>query len=405
MVGSPEDRLLPQDLGTTVAGNVGRMAGREIRFNRPAIEGAELSYIEQAVQEGHTSSTGPFSARVSQLLREEIGSADVLLTTSCTDALEMAALLLDLQPGDTVIVPSFTFVSTALAFAREGAQLLFCDIEPETMGLDPACLAELMDPTVKAVVTVHYAGVACDMAGIQQVLESWSGVSLVEDTAHAIFGRRAGRPLGSFGRFGALSFHETKSFICGEGGALLVNRDDDVDRAHVLRDKGTDRRAFDLGRIDKYTWKDLGSSFGLSDVLAAYLWGQFEQRDAILAKRRRVYERYRDLLRPVADKHGIQLPHVPDDCEPAYHMFHVLLPTADARDAAIRYMTERGVHPTFHYVPLHTSDGAKRHMVRETECPVTDDVSARLLRLPFYNSMSETEIDHVVDLLLASLRG
>jgi dTDP-4-amino-4,6-dideoxygalactose transaminase len=379
------------------------MAVPEIRFNRPSVEGEELAYIAQAVSGGHTSTSGPFSTRVSDLLRDELGAADVLLTTSCTDALEMAALLLNLEPGDTVIVPSFTFVSTALAFARERAHLVFCDIERETLGLDPACLTELLDPSVKAVVTVHYAGVGCDLDGLGRVLEDWPEVSLIEDTAHALFGRRNGRALGTVGRFGTLSFHETKNFVCGEGGALVVNLADDVDRAHVLRDKGTDRRDFSRGLVDKYSWKDIGSSFGLSDLLAAYLWGQLEKRESILAKRRHVYERYQELLAPHAGDLGVRLPQIPEGCDPSYHMYYVLLPSPEGRDHALSYMTNRGVHATFHYVPLHTSTGAKAHVARETSCPVTEDVSGRLLRLPFFNSMSDGEIDRVVELLLASL--
>lgn len=379
------------------------MGEPEIPFNRPSIEGSELLYMEQAVRQGHTSASGPFSQRVAALLGEEVGCEDVLLTTSCTDALEMSAMLLDLQPGDTVIVPSFTFVSTALAFAREGARLLFCDIEPKTLGLDPERLAELLDPTVRAVITVHYAGVGSDVDGLQNVIADWPGVSLIEDAAHALFGTYRGRPLGSFGRFATLSFHETKNLICGEGGALLVNRPDDVDRAHVLHDKGTNKRAFMLGHVDKYSWRDVGSSFGLSDVLAAYLYGQLEQRESILDKRRSVYEGYRELLAPETEALHIELPSVPAGCTPAYHMFHVLLESREQRDASLQYMRARGVHPTFHYVPLHDSDGARRHLARPSPCPVTEDVSGRLIRLPFYNSMSSADIERVVELLVASI--
>ena len=375
-----------------------------IRFNRPSIEGQELAHVEQAIRDGHTSTSGPFSKRVSDLLRQSLGSDSVLLTTSCTDALEMCAMLLSIGPGDRVVVPSFTFVSTALAFARQGAQLVFCDIERETLGLDPAHLAELIDPTVKAVVTVHYAGVGCDLEGIELALEDWPEVSLVEDAAHALFGRRNGRDLGTVGRLGTLSFHETKNFVCGEGGALLVNRPEDVDRAHVLRDKGTDRRAFEQGLVDKYTWQDTGSSFGLSDVLAAFLYGQLEQRESIVAKRRHVHERYDALLTEHAERIGLTLPYVPDGCEPAYHMYYVLTPSADARNHSLQYMSERGVHAAFHYVPLHSSPGAKPHLAFETPCPVTDDVSSRLLRLPFFNSLTDEQIDRVVDALVASLR-
>ncbi len=258
-----------------------------IPFNRPTIEGDELLYVRQAIEGGHTSSSGPFSQKASRLLQEATGAAEVLMTTSCTDALEMSAMLLDIRPGDTVIVPSFTFVTTALAYVRQGARLLFADIEPTTLGLDPDHVAELLEPSVRAVVPVHYAGIACDVEGLAKALEGWDRADMVEDNAHGLFGSYQGSPLGSFGRYATLSFHETKNFVCGEGGALLINRPHDVARAHVVYDKGTNRRAFMLGEVDKYSWKDTGSSFGMSDLTAAYLVGQLEQRQAILGKRER----------------------------------------------------------------------------------------------------------------------
>ena len=298
-----------------------------IPFNRPSIEGREIELMRAAVEEGgHTSAAGPFTDQVAEILRQETGAQEVLLTTSCTAALEMSAMLLDIEPGDTVVVPSFGFVTTALAFVRQGARVLFCDIEDRTLGLDPDHLDALMDDSVRAVVPIHYAGVACDVAGIRSVLERWPRAELVEDNAHGLFGRYRGEPLGSFGRFATLSFHETKNFICGEGGALVVNRADDVDRAHVVYHKGTNRQAFLHGQVDKYSWQDTGSSFGLSDVLAAFLRGQLERRESILAKRRTVFERYQRLLEPHASQLGLRLPIVPEDCEQAYHMFYVLLP-------------------------------------------------------------------------------
>lgn len=375
-----------------------------IPFNRPALEGNELAYVQQAVEGGHTSSSGPFAQQAAELLRDAVGARDVLLTTSCTDALEMTALLLDIRPGDTVVVPSFTFVSTALAYVREGARILYCDIEPETLGLDPAHLDELMDDSVRAVVPVHYAGVGCDVAGITKVLEGHPQVELVEDNAHGLFGSYRDRPLGSFGRYSTLSFHETKNFICGEGGALIVNREEDVDRAHVLYDKGTNRRAFMLGAVDKYSWRDVGSSFGLSDVLAAYLFAQLEHKERILLKRRAAFERYERLLTPYAAEIGLRLPVVPEDRDQAYHMFYVLLPDRQQRDHALQVMRSRDVQGTFHYVPLHSSDGGLRFRARKTACPVTDDISGRLLRLPFYNGLTDSEADRVVDALLSASR-
>jgi dTDP-4-amino-4,6-dideoxygalactose transaminase len=371
-----------------------------IRFNRPGLEGRELDYIEQAVLGGHTSASGPFSDRVVDLLRERLGVADVLLTTSCTDALEMTSLLLDLGPGDTVVVPSFTFTSTALAFARQGVNLRFADIEPTTLGIDPAHVKDLLDDTVRAVVGVHYAGIGCDLDGLGEVLAERPDVAFVEDNAHGLFGTFRGRQLGTFGRFATLSFHETKNFICGEGGALLVNDPADVDRAHVLHDKGTDRRAFMLGQVDKYSWKDTGSSFGMSDILAAFLLGQLEQSDDILSRRGDVARRYREALEPHVDRLGITLPVEPAHCESAHHMFYVLMPSRDQRDAMLTGLRERGVQATFHYVPLHSSDAGRAFSDDHHDCPVTDDVSGRLIRLPYYTSLTADDQQTVVDAFL-----
>lgn len=372
----------------------------EIAFNRPAVEGSELDYVQQAVSGGHLASGGEFARRAAEVLSAHTGSAEALMTTSCTAALELSAMLMDLQEGDTVIVPSFTFTSTGLAFARQGAGLVFCDIEPTTLGLDPEHLATLLDEHVRAVVVVHYAGVACDVEGIRAVLADRPDVVLLEDNAHGLFGSWRDQPLGSLGRFATLSFHETKNFVCGEGGALLLNDPDDVDRARVLYDKGTNRHAFMLGQVDKYTWKDTGSSFGLSDLLAAYLLGQLEMRAAIQAKRARVHEHYAAALEPYADEVGFAPMRVPDDRSPAHHMYYVLLPHRDRRNDVLELMLKSGVHATFHYQPLHTSDAGRAFSVRDTECPVSQDVSDRLLRLPFHNNLTESELDRVVTVFL-----
>lgn len=373
-----------------------------IPFNTPSLEGDELAYLESAVRAGQSSAKGPFSARVVELLRAELDAGDVLLTTSCTAALELAAMLLDLEPGDTVIVPSFTFVTTALAFAREGAQLLFADIEPDTFGIDPASVADLMDDSVRAVIPVHYAGVGCDIAGLQAVLAGRPQVDLIEDNAHGLFGRYRGRPLGSFGRMSTLSFHETKNFTCGEGGALVLNRPGDAERAHVLYDKGTNRRAFQHGQVDKYSWVDRGSSFGMADILAAYLLAQLEAKDKILGKRRAVHERYTELLAPDAERLGYRLPVIPPDREQAYHMFSVLLPDRATRDHVLHALQRQGITATFHYVPLHSSVMGEKLAARASACPVTDDISGRLLRLPFYNDLDEATIALVSTAFLAA---
>ena len=270
-------------------------------------------------------------------------------------------VLLDLGPEDTVVVPDFGFVTTALAYVRSGARILFCDIEDRTLGLDPAHLDSLMDDTVRAVVPIHYVGVACDLDGIREVLAGWPRAELVEDNAHGLFGKLGGKPLG-IGRFATLSFHETKNFICGEGGALVLNDPADIDRANVLYHKGTNRRDFLLGQVDKYTWQDVGSSFGLSDVLAAFLCGQLLQRDEIVRKRRAASQRYHSLLAPRCADLGLELIDVPEDCVRADHLFAVLAPDRKVRDRILRRMQTQGVHATFHYccgsTPAPWRDGA-----------------------------------------------
>lgn len=384
------DRTLPAELPN-------------IPFNSPALEGAELDYVQQAIQRGRSSAGGDFSERAAAMLVEQTGAEGALLTTSCTAALELSAMLLDLRPGDTVIVPSFTFTTTALAFAREGAGLVFCDIERSTMGLDPEHLATLLDDRVRAVVVVHYAGVACDMDGIRAVLAPYPDIALIEDNAHGLFGSWHGQPLGSLGRFATQSFHETKNIVCGEGGALLLNDARDVDRAHVLYEKGTNRRAFMLGQVDKYSWKDTGSSFGLSEVLAAYLVAQLEQRDAIQRKRRLVWEQYQRSFLPLADELGFETMQVPAGRESAHHMYCVLLPDRDRRDDVLEAMGKAGVQATFHYVPLHSSEAGRRFAARPSECPVSENLSGRLLRLPFFNNLADAEIERVVATFSASM--
>ena len=373
-----------------------------IPFNRPTLIGSELDYVRQAVEGGHTSAAGPFSRRAADLLREAHGAADVLLTTSCTDALEMAAMLLERRPGDTVIVPSFTFVSTALAFAREGFGIVFADIEPGTLGLDPHHVAELIDDSTRAIVAVHYGGIAGDLPGLARLMAG-RPVDLLEDNAHGLFATFGGRTLGTFGRMATLSFHETKNFTCGEGGALILNRESDVPRSHVLLHKGTNRRAFLLGQVDKYSWQDLGSSFGLCDLNAAYLLAQLDARDQVLTRRREVFEGYARLLQPCAADLGLGLPQVPPGDVPGYHLYYVLLPDRATRDRVMAAMRAAGVMVTFHYVPLHSSPGGLRFAARITECPVTDDVSGRLIRLPFHNALTPDDAERVVSTLIDAL--
>lgn len=373
-----------------------------IAFNVPTLTGHELDYVRRAVEGGHTSAAGPFSRSVAGLLQEAHGCADVILTTSCTDALEMAAMLLEARPGDTVIVPSFTFVSTALAFAREGFRIVFADIERETLGIDPNHVADLVDEHTRAVLAVHYGGIACDLPGLEKALAA-RAIDVIEDNAHGLFATFRGRMLGTFGRLATLSFHETKNFTCGEGGALVLNEPADVDRAHILLHKGTNRRAFMLGQVDKYSWQDLGSSFGLCDLNAAFLLAQLEAREMVLARRREVFEGYARLLEPHARALGLTLPRVPPGDVPGYHLYHVLLPDRATRDRVMAALRAAGVMATFHYVPLHSSPGGRRFAAHPTECPVTEEVSGRLLRLPFHNALTPNDVERVVTALLAAL--
>jgi len=371
-----------------------------IPFNKPEIVGDELRYIREAVESGHLSGDGAFTKRCSALLERELGVGRVLLTTSCTHALEMCALLLDVQPGDEVVVPSFAFVSTVNAFVLRGAQPVFVDVRPDTLNLDEKLVAERVGPRTKAIVALHYAGVACEMDELGRIARD-AGTSLVEDAAHALFGSYRGRALGSFGRLATLSFHETKNVSCGEGGALLVNDPALVERAEILREKGTNRSRFFRGEIDKYTWVDLGSSWLPSEVLAAYLWAQLEARDRIQRARERVWRRYRDELTGWAQAHDVRLPILPPHCGPAWHMFQLVLPSLDARQRLTEHLRARGILAVFHYLPLHLSPMGRRLGGRPGDCPVTEDLSDRLLRLPFYNGLAEEAQGEVIDAVQA----
>lgn len=370
-----------------------------IGFNRPSLTGREVDYMQQAAAAAHLSGDGPFTKRCQAALEAATGAARALLTTSCTDALELAALLLDLAPGDEVILPSFTFVSTANAFALRGAVPVFADIRPDTLNIDERRIAALITPRTRAIVVVHYAGVGCEMTPIVELARR-HGIAVIEDNAHGLFGRYRDRPLGSFGALATLSFHETKNISCGEGGALLVNDPALVARAEVLREKGTNRSAFLRGQVDKYTWVDLGSSFLPSELLAAFLWAQLEDAGAIQQRRMAVWHRYASGLEAWAAQHGVGTPYVPGHCAHAAHMFYLLLPTVDERDRFIAHLKARGAQAVFHYVPLHTSPMGGRWPLR-APCPVSEQISARLVRLPFYTGLDAATQQQVIDAVVA----
>jgi dTDP-4-amino-4,6-dideoxygalactose transaminase len=364
-------------------------------FNRPTLCGHELEYIAEAVANGHTSGDGRFTLKCQTLLEQALTVPKVLLTTSCTHALEMTALLLNIEPGDEVIVPSFTFVSTINAFALRGARPVFSDIRADTLNLDEVRLTRLITPRTKAVLLVHYAGVACAMGPILEVAKQHS-LAVVEDNACGLFGRYRGRYLGTFGCLATQSFHATKNFSCGEGGALVINDPAYVARAEIIREKGTNRSRFFRGEVDKYTWVDLGSSYLPSDILAAFLYAQLEARDRIQTKRRQIWEYYFEQLQPWAQDQNVRLPVVPPDCEQSYHLFYLLLPSMKDRQALIAHLKARGISSAFHYVPLHLSEMGRRLGGEPGDCPVVEDVSDRLLRLPFYNDLTEPELAYVV---------
>lgn len=367
-----------------------------IPFNRSSLMGREMQYIAEAMLIGQIAGDQTFTRKCHALLENLLGVPRALLTTSCTHALEMAALLLDIQPGDEVIVPSFTFVSTVNAFVLRGAKPVFADVRPDTLNLDESKLPSLITRKTRAIVPVHYAGVACEMDEIL-LLASSANVAVVEDNAHALTGKYRGRHLGTFGCLATQSFHETKNVTCGEGGALLVNDAKYIERAEIIREKGTNRSRFFRGQVDKYTWVDVGSSYLMSDVLAAFLFGQLESLDTIQAKRRRVWETYDAALKDWAAERRVGTPTIPPHCEQAYHMYYLLLPSLDARQALIAHLRARGILSVFHYLPLHLSDMGRKFGGQPGDCPVTESVSDRLLRLPFYNELSPADQQSVID--------
>jgi dTDP-4-amino-4,6-dideoxygalactose transaminase len=370
--------------------------GRDrIPFNRPFVAPATFDRIREAVANLHLSGDGPLTRRCHALLAEDLGGAPILLTTSCTHALELAALLLAIEPGDEIIVPSFTFVATVNAFVLHGARPVFVDIRADTLNLDERLIEAAITPRTKAIIVVHYAGIACEMDAVLATAER-HGIPVVEDNAHGLFGAYRGRPLGTFGRLATLSFHETKNVSCGEGGALVVNDRALLARAEVLREKGTDRSRFFRGEVDKYGWVDVGSSWLPSEILAAVLLAQLEMRQEIQRRRAAVWNGYRDALADWAGAAGIRLPVVPAHCTNPYHLFYLVLPSLAARQALIAHLGARGIHAVFHYLPLHRSTMGRRVAARGAHCPVTESVSDGLVRLPFYNEMTSAEHERVV---------
>jgi dTDP-4-amino-4,6-dideoxygalactose transaminase len=371
-----------------------------IPFNRPFATGEEIDYIRAAIATPKLSGDGPYTAQCHTLLEQSLGIQKALLTTSCTHALEMAALLLETAPGDEVILPAFTFPSTANAFVLRGARPVFVDVRADTLNIDESRIEQCITERTKAIFLVHYAGVGCEMATILAIAHRHA-IAVVEDNAHGLYGRYRGRYLGTFGQLAALSFHETKNFSCGEGGALLINDAQFNERAEILREKGTDRSRFFRGEIDKYNWIDIGSSYLPSDLLAAFLRAQLERRDQIQSKRRAIWENYAHELASWAGTIGARLPIVPPECEQSYHMFYLIMPSSGSRQALISHLAGLGILAVFHYLPLHLSPMGLRFGGCHGDCPVTEDLADRLLRLPFFTGMSSSEQAQVIDAVRA----
>jgi dTDP-4-amino-4,6-dideoxygalactose transaminase len=371
-----------------------------IPFNKPHMMGRELEYIRQAVEYGNISGDGHFTQACADLLEKMLGGGRVLMTPSCTAALEMALILCDLRPGDEVILPSFTFVSTANAVLLAGGQPIFCDIRRDTLNMDESLLPDLITSRTRAVLPVHYAGVGCDMDPILQIAAEHE-LFVIEDAAQAVDSQYKGKQLGGVGDLGAFSFHETKNFMCGEGGALAINREDLIERAEIIRDKGTDRKKFFRGEVEKYRWVDIGSSYVPSEIVCAFLYGQLECMPIIGRRRQALYDRYSNELAHLKEHGHLRLPHVPAECRANYHLFFVLAKDEATRDALLQFLHERNIRAVFHYVPLHSSPmGTKISQANGSnfsQLPVTDELSRCLLRLPMFYAMTDDEQGRVIE--------
>ncbi|MGE0359256.1 MAG: dTDP-4-amino-4,6-dideoxygalactose transaminase [Vicinamibacterales bacterium] len=372
------------------------MSDPSIWFNRPAVTGRESHYVAEAIAAGHLAGDGAFTSRCREALETITGAGRVLLTTSCTHALEMAVMLAGVGAGDEVICPSFTFVSSVNAFVLRGGVPRFVDIRRDTLNLDERLVEAAITPRTRALMAVHYAGVGCELDVLADIAQR-HGLFLIEDNAHGLFGRYRGQPLGSVGATSTLSFHETKNLTCGEGGALVLNDPTLVERAEVLREKGTNRSRFYRGQVDKYSWVDIGSSYLPSEILAAYLWAQIEAREAIQARRHAIWQRYDAELAAWADRHAVVRPTVPPHCEHPAHLYYLLLPSLAARQGLIAHLRARQILAVFHYLPLHLSDQGLKFGGAAGQHPVTEAVADQLVRLPLHYHLSPADQDRVID--------
>lgn len=366
-----------------------------IPFNKPYLAGNEIAYIKETFAAEHTSGVGEYTAACEKFLTTALETKKVLLTTSCTSALEMSSLLINLQPGDEVILPSFTFVTTATAFHLRGAKLRFCDIRPDTLNIDETKIAAMINDKTKLIVPVHYGGVACEMDTIMSIAAEHK-LLVVEDSAQAIGAKYKNTPLGTIGDLGAFSFHETKNIISGEGGAISINNSSYIDRAEILREKGTNRKAYLSGQVDKYTWVDEGSSYAPSDLMAAFLLAQLEKMSDIFTMRENIYKEYHANLESLENQGLLQRPVIPQSCTPNYHNYFILLNSTEERKALMDYLSEKSIMSVFHYIPLHNSPmGLKLTSNCQDRLPITEDLAARILRLPFYNLLALSDIQTI----------
>jgi dTDP-4-amino-4,6-dideoxygalactose transaminase len=376
-------------------------SSESVPFNRPFVAGKELYYIAQAVTMGNLGGDGYFTKKCVSIMQERFGIQKILMTPSCTAALEMAAQLSDLRPGDEVIMPSYTFVSTASAFVRMGATPVFVDVRPDTLNIDETLIEDAITERTKAICAVHYAGVSCEMDRIMAIARG-NNLLVVEDAAQGVNSWYNGRALGSIGDLGCYSFHETKNYICGEGGALCINNPDLIERAEIIRDKGTNRQRFFRGEVDKYTWVEVGSSHVPSEICSAFLCAQLEEMDRISERRCEIYQRYRQAFEPLAAEGLLQLPSIPEDCRSNYHLFYIILPTEQQRDLVLEEIKTAGVRAVFHYVPLHNSPKGKE-LVGELTLPITENLSARLIRMPFYHGLTPEQQDFCIRTIIESV--
>lgn len=374
-----------------------------IPFNKPYMTGKELWYIAQAHASGHLSGDGAFTKRCNSWLEQHIGCHKALLTHSCTAGLEMAAILADIQPGDEVIMPSYTFVSTANAFVLRGAVPVFVDIRPDTLNLDETLIEAAITDKTRAIVPVHYAGVACEMDAIMAIADK-HGLLVIADAAQAIMSAHKDRPVARLGHMSALSFHETKNIISGEGGAILINDDRFAERAEIIREKGTNRSQFFRGQVDKYTWVDMGSSYLPSELIAAFLWAQMEEAEAITTRRMEIWNSYHAAFENLEKQEVIRRPVIPEDCTHNAHMYYLLLPDIEARSNFISNMNKVGIQTVFHYVPLAESPAGQRFSRSHGNLPVTKDLSDRLVRLPLWLGLEEC-LPEVIGCALTTLNA